>query len=133
LKQVIRELQEYLRARIGYFPLVETPRFLEELEGWIRKPLRYFVAKQWINNCHTRYKKLRRLGVNTYQAEMGCGVSEGASGVVHYETVEGSLIQSVLFSNRIRRPVESVSGIEEGYVNRRVRTRMPGGVGGRRS
>ena len=70
LTQVIREVQEYLRGWIGYFRLVETPRVLEDLDGWIRRRLRCFVAKQWINNCHTRYKNLVRLGVNDYQARL---------------------------------------------------------------
>jgi group II intron reverse transcriptase/maturase len=70
LTQVIQEVQEYLRGWIGYFRLVETPRVLEDLDGWIRRRLRCFVAKQWINNCHTRYKNLVRLGVNDYQARL---------------------------------------------------------------
>ena len=77
LTQVIREVQEYLRGWIGYFRLVETPRVLEDLDGWIRRRLRCFVAKQWINNCHTRYKNLVRLGVNDYQARLVAGSRKG--------------------------------------------------------
>jgi group II intron reverse transcriptase/maturase len=70
LAQVIEELQGYLRGWIGYFRLVETPSVLQELDSWIRRRLRCFVVKQWINNCHTRYKNLIRLGVNDYQAKL---------------------------------------------------------------
>src|SRR4030042_756134 len=46
-------------------------------------------------------------------------------GVVQHETAEDRLNQSVLCWERILRPVESASGIRQGYMNRRVRTRMP--------
>jgi RNA-directed DNA polymerase len=77
LAQVIEEVQEYLRGWIGYFRLVETPRILEDLDGWIRRRLRCFVVKQWINNCHTRYKNLIRMGVNDDQARMVAASRKG--------------------------------------------------------
>jgi len=77
LTQVIKELQEYLRGWIGYFQLVETLSVLQDLDGWIRRRLRCFVAKQWINNCHTRYKNLMRLGVNDEQARMVAASRKG--------------------------------------------------------
>ncbi len=58
MTQVIYELQEYLRGWIGYFRFVEMPRALEDLDCWIRRRLRCFVAKQWINNSHTQYKNI---------------------------------------------------------------------------
>jgi RNA-directed DNA polymerase len=77
LTQVIEELQEYLRGWIGYFRLVETLSILQDLEGWIRRRLRCFVAKQWIKSCHTRYKNLIRLGVNDDQARMVAASRKG--------------------------------------------------------
>jgi hypothetical protein len=35
------------------------------------------VAKQWINNCHTRYKNLLRLGVSGDQARMVAASRKG--------------------------------------------------------
>lgn len=77
LTQVIEELQEYLRGWIGYFQLVETLSVLQDLDGWIRRRLRCFVVKQWINNCRTRYKNLIRLGVNDDQARMVAASRKG--------------------------------------------------------
>jgi RNA-directed DNA polymerase len=77
LTQVIEELEEYLRGWMGYFRLVETLSVLQALDSWIRRRMRCFVAKQWINNCHTRYKNLRRLGVNEGQARMAAGSRKG--------------------------------------------------------
>ena len=75
--QVIEELQGYLRGWIGYFRLVETPSVLEDLDGWIRRRLRCCVVKQWIKNCHTRYKNLIRLVVNDVQARMVAASRKG--------------------------------------------------------
>lgn len=44
--------------------MIETPTVLRYLDSWIRRRLRCFVMKRWINNCHTRYKGLRALGVS---------------------------------------------------------------------
>jgi len=77
LTQVIEELREYLRGWIGYFRLVETLSVFQDLDGWIRRRLRCFVAKQWIKNCRTRYRNLIRLGVNDEQARMVAASRKG--------------------------------------------------------
>jgi RNA-directed DNA polymerase len=64
LPQMIKELNTYLRGWLGYFRLIDTPTVLRDLDSWIRRRLRCFVTKQWIKNCHTRYKGLRALGVS---------------------------------------------------------------------
>ena len=45
LLQVIQELREYLRGWMGYFRLVETSSVFQDLDSWIRRRLRCFVAK----------------------------------------------------------------------------------------
>ena len=77
LTQVIEELREYLRGWIGYFRLVETLSVFRDLDSWIRRRLRCFVAKQWIKNCHTRFKNLIRLGVSDAQARMVAASRKG--------------------------------------------------------
>jgi len=68
LLQIIKELSTYLRGWLGYYRLIETPTVLRDLDSWIRRRLRCFVMKKWINNCHTRYKGLRALGVSDKNA-----------------------------------------------------------------
>ena len=62
LLQVIKELTTYLRGWMGYYRLVETPTIFRDLDSWIRRRLRCFVMKQWINSSHARYKGLRSMG-----------------------------------------------------------------------
>ena len=68
LPQIIKELSTYLRGWLGYYRLIETPTVLRDIDSWIRRRLRCFVMKQRINNCHTRYKGLRALGVSDWGA-----------------------------------------------------------------
>ncbi len=64
----MEELCVFLRGWIGYFRLIETLTILKDLDSWIRRRLRCFMAKRWINNCHTRYRNLVKLGVSGLQA-----------------------------------------------------------------
>jgi RNA-directed DNA polymerase len=68
LTQVMEELRVFLRGWIGYFRLIETLTILKDLDSWIRRRLRCFMVKRWINNCRTRYRNLVRLGVRGLQA-----------------------------------------------------------------
>jgi group II intron reverse transcriptase/maturase len=63
LVQVIKDLNTYLRGWMAYYRLVETPTVFTELDSWIRRRLRCFMAKQWIQHAHTRYKNLVAMGV----------------------------------------------------------------------
>jgi RNA-directed DNA polymerase len=68
LARVMEDLGIFLRGWIGYFRLIETLTILKDLDSWIRRRLRCFMVKRWINNCHTRYSNLVRLGVKGLQA-----------------------------------------------------------------
>jgi RNA-directed DNA polymerase len=66
--QMIEGLNTFLRGWIGYYRLVETHTVIRDLDSWIRRRLRCFMVKRWINNCHTRYRKLVAMGVNVMDA-----------------------------------------------------------------
>jgi RNA-directed DNA polymerase len=77
LLQVVKELNTYLRGWWSYFRLIETPTIIKDLDSWIRRRLRCYLMKQWIKNCHTRYQRLRSLGVS---AQGACGVAGSRKG-----------------------------------------------------
>ena len=68
LSQVVKELNSYLTGWIGYYRLIETSTTLRDMDSWIRRRLRCFVMKRWINNCHTRFRNLCRMGVSEKNA-----------------------------------------------------------------
>lgn len=78
LLQVIKELTTYLRGWVGYYRLVETPTIFRDLDGWIRRRLRCFVMKQWINSSHARYKGLRSMGVGDRDARSVAASRKGS-------------------------------------------------------
>ena len=63
LDRMIQQLNIYLRGWMQYYRIIETSTTLPNLDSWIRRRLRCFMAKQWIRNCHTRYKNLVAMGV----------------------------------------------------------------------
>ena len=75
--QVVKELNTYMRGWLGYFRLIETPTIIRDLDSWIRRRLRCYMMKQWIKNSHTRYQRLRSLGVSSKGA---CGVAVSRKG-----------------------------------------------------
>lgn len=77
LKQILKELNSYLRGWIGYFGYCETPTVLQDLESWIRRKLRCLVWKRWKRGS-TRFKRLRAMGLTITQAREGAG--SGARG-----------------------------------------------------
>jgi RNA-directed DNA polymerase len=77
LAQVVKELNIYLKGWLGYYRLIETPTTFRDLDSWIRRRLRCYVIKQWIKNCHTRYKGLRALGVSHTSARPVAGSHKG--------------------------------------------------------
>jgi RNA-directed DNA polymerase len=77
LRQIIEELNSYLRGWIGYFGYCETPTTLQRLEQWIRRKLRCLVWKRWKRGT-TRFKRLRAMGLTITQAREGAG--SGAHG-----------------------------------------------------
>jgi RNA-directed DNA polymerase len=87
LEQVITDLNEYLRGWLGYFRLIETPSTLRDLDSWIRRRLRCFMMKRWINNCHTRYHALRALGVSDRNAAPIAGSHRGPWVLCHTQPV----------------------------------------------
>ncbi|MCZ6489160.1 MAG: reverse transcriptase domain-containing protein [Acidobacteria bacterium] len=72
LRQIIKELVEYLRGWWGYFRTAESFSKLFVLENWIRRRLRSIVWKQW-KNRRTRVRELLARGISKEAAlKTGC-------------------------------------------------------------
>ena len=67
MKTVLFQLRRYLDGWKGYYGHIETPSKLEELDGWIRRRLRYYQLHQW-GRGKGRYKALRTLGASDKEA-----------------------------------------------------------------
>lgn len=72
VRQVVRELNEFLRGWWGYFGHAESISKLSGIDSWIRRRLRSLTWKQW-KNRRTRVRELRNRGISKETAlRTGC-------------------------------------------------------------
>lgn len=67
MEERIKILNRYLLGWLGYYQLADTPTILKTLDSWIRRRLRMIRWKEW-KKVQTRYKNLKRLGINRGKA-----------------------------------------------------------------
>jgi RNA-directed DNA polymerase len=126
LAQIIEELTRYLVGWRAYFGRCETPSVLRDLDQWIRRRLRAIAWKQW-KNGRTRFAELTTRGVGRDLAAQTAASPHGPwrisnSPAPHLAFPNTAFIALGLPSLAPSKPIN--------LPNRRVRTRMPGGVGG---
>jgi RNA-directed DNA polymerase len=129
LAQIIKELSVYLIGWRGYFGFCETPSMLRELDQWTRRRLRAVVWMQWKRGT-TRYAELRRCGVGRDQAAQAAGSPRGPWRLSNSPALAMALSNASLKSLGL---VTVAVPSQLNLSNRRIRTRMYGGVGGEES
>jgi RNA-directed DNA polymerase len=134
--QLLADLARYTNGWMGYYALSTTRAVFRDLDSWIRRRLRAFLWTQWKTARH-RYQQLRQGGV---QHRTAVGVSfhrMGAWRAAHSPPVQHALsnarLEALGYVSLLSRYGEfhGEQTAVHGEVNRPVRTRMPGGVGGR--
>ena len=119
---------DHLRPNVlgwkAYFRLAQTPKVWRELDQWLRDRLRAIQLKQW--KCGTTmYRELLALGAKRDVAR------QVAANCRRWWCNSGMLLNAVLtlkWSDRLGLPLSH----DLNFLNRPVRTRMPGGVAGER-
>lgn len=118
---VVRELRGYLVGWKGYFQLADTPRVFSDLDEWIRHRLRAIHLKQW-KRGRTVYRELVARGMSSKRDHRG----EHPPLVVELEQGDQRRLPDLL----LRRPRPAEARCDLNSLNRRMRTRTSGGVGG---
>lgn len=126
IEQMVKELGTYLRGWHGYFAFCQTPSVLRDLDSWIRRRLRCVVWKQW-KRGRRRFKELRKRGVNRAAAAAAAGNPHGLWRTSRSRGLSIALPNAYFDSLGLPR---LTAGRMLKRPNRRVRTRMHGGVGG---
>ncbi len=101
LERRIAWLRRYLVGWRGYFGFCETPTVLERLDSWIRRRLRAVVWKLW-KRSRTRFRELKRLGINSVLAGHTAGSAHGGWRVSHSPALDTAL--SKAFFNSLGLP-----------------------------
>ena len=128
MERMAEELSRYLRGWIGYFGKCETPSVLESLEQWLRRRLRSAIWKQW-KRGPTRFAELRQRDVGKDLAAQTAGSPLGPWRLANSPALSIALPNAYFDSLGIPRlTVKPIRLLNP--PNRRMRTRMSGGVGG---
>ena len=123
------ELRRYFQGWVGYFRLVPIKTYFAELDKWIRRRIRACYWKQW-RGVRTRIANLRQLGVKEDEAVThGCS-RKGPWTLSSSKAVHEALSLDYLAHEGLASLLTIWQTLTAKDLNRPVRTRMPGGVGG---
>jgi RNA-directed DNA polymerase len=131
IERVIGEVNLFIRGWFGYYRLSEVKQTFDLMDQWLRHRLRKILWEQW-KTPKNRAKKLRSFGVWPDKAKRATSNGRGAwwnagSPQMHAAVTNERLAKWGLKSlSQMQRDLNGVS------LNRRVRNRTHGGVGGRR-
>ncbi len=76
MDQRLKELKYLIYGWVNYFRIADMKSFLERIDMKIRRKLRVIIWKQW-KKIKKRYRSLRKLGVNHYNAFMTANCRRG--------------------------------------------------------
>ena len=126
LKQMVQELSRYLRGWHGYFGFCQTPSVLAHLDKWLRRRLRSVLWKQW-KRGRTRFAELRKRDIGVALAARTAGSAHGPWRLAASPALSYALPNAYFHSLGL--PTLAAS-VRLNPPNRRMRTRMSGGVAG---
>jgi RNA-directed DNA polymerase len=126
LGQIVKELSIYLIGWRGYFGFCQTPSVLRTLDEWTRRRLRAIAWKQW-KRGPARFSELRRRGVGRVLAAKTASRPRGPWRLSNSPALAIALSNAFLTALAL----PSLAAVKvPNPPNRRIRTRMYGGVGG---
>jgi len=128
LARMVEELSTYLRGWHSYFGFCQTPSELQGLEQWLRRRLRSVLWKQW-RRGRTRFAELRKRDIGRELAAKTAGSAHGPWHLANSPALAYSLPNAYFNSPGLPRLVVPA---RLNPPNRRMRTRMSGGVAGAR-
>jgi RNA-directed DNA polymerase len=126
LGQIVKELSVYLIGWRGYFGFCQTPSVLRMLDEWTRRRMRAIAWKQW-KRGRTRFAELRRCGVGRVLAAQTAGSPHGPWRLANSPALNIAMPVNFFGSLGL---ASVVARQPHNPPNRRIRTRMYGGVGG---
>ena len=90
LEQRIIKLNQVNVGWINYYGIAKCKGVTEQLDSWIRQRLRMCIWKQW-KKVRTRYKNLKKLGLNHYQAIKFANTRKG-----YWRTANSAILNTTL-------------------------------------
>jgi hypothetical protein len=129
MEERIEAMNRFSVGWTAYFAFADTPSPFERLDEWLRRRLRQVRWKEW-KHCRTRQRNLRGLGIPEGSARQWGASPKGCW------RIAGSYVPARALPNAHWAEL-GLKGFSDPYppsaghnANRRMRTRMSGGVGG---
>ena len=132
LAAMISELNVLLRGWMSYFRLTEVKGVLDDLDGWLRRKLRSLLWRQW-KRTFARAKALMKRGLLRARAWRSATNGRGAWWNAGASPHEPRVPEVLLRPHGPRLAGGHLPAPPVCLVNRRMRNRTSGGVGGRRA
>jgi len=95
MSQRLKRLTEACRGWVNYFKLADARSHLKQIDQWVRSRLRYCIWAQW-KRVRTRYKALRKLGVNHRNAYIWANTRKGGWHTAHSYVLTGTITNARL-------------------------------------
>ena len=77
-----KSIRQYVVGWTNYYRLADMGTFLKETDQWMRRRIRMVIWKKW-KKTKTKYKNLRKLGINHEGAYMTANCSRGYWWIAH--------------------------------------------------
>lgn len=90
LEQRIIQMNQINIGWINYYGIAKCKGIVQQLDKWIRQRLRMCIWKQW-KKVKTRYKNLKKLGLNHYQAIKFANTRKG-----YWRTANSAILNTTL-------------------------------------
>lgn len=91
----LERLSEVSRGWVNYFKFADARSHLKRMDQWVRSRLRYCIWTQW-KRVRTRYKALRKLGVNHRNAYIWANTRKGGWHTAHSYVLTGTITNARL-------------------------------------
>lgn len=107
-----KKLNQKIVGWVNYFKLADMKKLMERTDEWTRRRIRMITWKNW-KRVRTRYKWLRKLGVNHWKALEWANTRKG------YWRIAGSKILSQTLTNKLFKRAKFKSFLEH-YLSVRL-------------
>ncbi|WP_082685760.1 group II intron reverse transcriptase/maturase [Ferroacidibacillus organovorans] len=128
LQERIRQLNAYILGWVAYFRLAEMKGHCQRFDAWIRRRLRMCIWKQW-KRVRTRICELRALKQPEWVVFMMANSRRGSWEMAR--NLNNAMDKTYFEELGLRSLQERYLQLRSAFMNRRMRTRMYGGVRGR--
>ena len=94
---LFKEIKQLMNGWINYYGIGEMKKFMNELNGWLKRRIRQYIWKQW-KNPRTKRRNLMLLGIDKQKAYEWSNTRKGYWKIAKSHILHRSLTDKELVS-----------------------------------